>query len=68
MTPPQGSLVLHRLILEKHEKSSSLKLEGTGLWYLACGFILWTFTKIVQIIASGSKMAPLSGRGEWVIS
>ena len=40
-------------------KSSCLKLEGSGLWYLVCNFILWTSTKFVQTIALGSKVAPL---------
>ena len=41
MALPQGSLVLHRLIWRKIKKkrSSCLKLEGTGLYYLVSHFI-----------------------------
>ena len=38
-----------------------LKLEGLDLWYLVYRFILWNSTKIVQIIALQSKMAPPQG-------
>ena len=43
----KDQMFLHRLLQAKLEKSSCLKPECLGLWYLICSFILWTSTKIV---------------------
>ena len=43
------------------KKSSSLKPEGLDYRYLVSSFTKWTFTKFVQIIALGPKMAPPGG-------
>ena len=48
-------------LTENLKKSSCLKRGSPGLWYLVCSFIQWTSTKVVQIIALGSKKASRQG-------
>ena len=58
---PGGYLISYRLIQLNLKKSSKNKPEGPELRYLACGIVQWTSTKIVQIMAPGSILAPPRG-------
>ena len=49
---PGGHMLEHRSKDGKLQ-NSSLKLEGTELWYLVCSISLWTSTKFVHMIPLG---------------